>query len=178
MKISKLSRLIRPLLLLCAATEVAFFILAWSNTPLNLGPWSMHVAAKGLLIEQMSSMSAMERGIGVLLGLPALLCMLYGLWNLDRLLAGIQQQNLFSLQNIARLRTFAGAVALSTLLSIAEVPARTAVMRLLPGQGDGNFSVSVSSEELILLLVCIAFYLITGMMHEGRRLAEENEGFV
>ncbi|MFZ6766723.1 DUF2975 domain-containing protein [Undibacterium sp. Di26W] len=178
MKINQLSRLIRPLLLLCAATEVAFFILAWTNTLLYLGPWSMYVAAKGLLIEQMRTMPTMEHSVGILLGLPALLCMLYGLWKLDRLLAGIQQKNLFSLQNIARLRTFSGAIALSTLLSIAEVPARTGVMRLLSGQQDGGFSVSVSSEELILLLVCIAFYLVTGMMHEGRRLAEENEGFI
>jgi hypothetical protein len=67
---------------------------------------------------------------------------------------------------------------LSTLLSIIEPPLRTLVWRFGFGASGRRTAVGVSSEELLLVLVCALFFLITNLMHEGRRLAEENEGFI
>ncbi|MFZ6656319.1 DUF2975 domain-containing protein [Undibacterium sp. TJN19] len=171
-------RLIRILLLLCFLTQVLFFILAWTSTLPSLGTWLMRVVAKGLSQQEMQNLSSAERWLGVLTGLPVIISMAIGLWNLDRLLARLNQATMFSLQSIGRLRTFAGAISLSTVLSIIEPPVRTAAYLLLPGEHTGKFSVSVSTEELVLLLVCTVFYLVIGIMHEGRRLAEENEAFI
>ena len=35
-----------------------------------------------------------------------------------------------------------------------------------------------NSEQMMLMLLCGLFYLITRLMQEGRRLAEENESFI
>jgi len=59
-----------------------------------------------------------------------------------------------------------------------EKPVRDLAFNLL-GNGQGYpISIDVGSSELLLILVCSLFYLIAGVMHEGRRLSEENEGFI
>ena len=41
-----------------------------------------------------------------------------------------------------------------------------------------HVAVSLSSDELALLLMCALFFLIARMMEEGRRLDEENRSFL
>ena len=38
--------------------------------------------------------------------------------------------------------------------------------------------VGVSSEELTPVLICALFFVVASMMHEARRIAEDNAGFV
>lgn len=169
---------LRHLLRLCFALQLGFFVLAWSSVWPGLGSWSMQITAKGLGVTEMHNLSMLQRSFGIALGLPALLSLCYGLWRVDRMLGQLTQSTIFNLDNIAHLRAFAGGVALATLLAILEAPARTLVFRLLPGNAKTTLAIGLSSEELMLLLVCSLFYLIVNMMHEGRRLAEENQGFI
>jgi hypothetical protein len=168
--------LIRALLALCVSVQVAFFVLSWSGALPADGV--VQISAKGLSTAQMRALDLPQRAAGIALGLPALLALCYGMARLARLLANVGRGATFDRATIGHLRAFAGATLLSTLLSVAEPPLRAAVLRFGFGAPAPTFSVGVSSEELLLVLVCALFFLITNLMHEGRRLAEENEGFV
>jgi hypothetical protein len=168
--------LIRALLAVCVVLQVGFFVLAWSGW---LPPDAvMQVSAKGISEQAMRALDTPQRVAAMALGLPALLALCYGMARLARLLVNVRRGAMFDRATIGHLRAFAGATLLSTLLSIVEPPLRTVVLRFGFGARGGNYAVGVSSEELLLVLVCALFYLITNLMHEGRRLAEENEGFI
>lgn len=182
MKIVALCRLLRLLLLPCAVLQVLYFVLAWSDLTPQFGPVVMHFSARGMEGHPLQDLSVQQWLAGALLSLPAVCAMLYGLWRLDRLLAAMIRtatpRTIFSFDNISRLQGFAGGLALSGLLGIVELPVRGLLFSILPGSRGQKISFSVNSEEFILLLVCLVFYLLAGMMHEGRKLAEENEGFI
>jgi hypothetical protein len=168
--------LIRALLAVCASVQVAFFVLAWSGW---LPPDAvMQVSAKGMSGPAMRALDLPQRAAGMALGLPALIALCYGMSRLARLLVNVRRGATFDRATIGHLRAFAGATLLSTLLSIVEPPLRTILLRFGFGAQGPRIAVGVSSEELLLVLVCALFFLITNLMHEGRRLAEENEGFV
>ncbi len=85
---------------------------------------------------------------------------------------------MFSVSSIGHLRAFAGGVALSTVWSIVELPARGLVFRHWSGTVEDPIKLGVSSEQLVLLLVYVVFFLVADLMHEARRVVQENEGFV
>jgi len=169
--------LIRALLWLCVAVQAAFFVLAWTTYAPNIGSMTIDMTAIGMPFGAKLALTPTQRAIGAALALPITLVLFYGLWRLDRLLLNFRRQDLFTAQSIGHLRAFAGATLLSTLLSIAELPVRTLALRMT-GNGSQHFAIGVNSEQLMLILVCGMFYLITRLMREGRRLHEENEGFI
>jgi len=169
--------LIRALLWLCVAVQAAFFVLAWTTYAPNIGSMTIDMTAIGMPFGAKLALTPAQRAIGAALALPITLVLFYGLWRLDRLLLNFLRQDLFTAQSIGHLRAFAGATLLSTLLSIAELPVRTLALRMT-GNGSQHFAIGVNSEQLMLILVCGMFYLITRLMREGRRLHEENEGFI
>jgi hypothetical protein len=168
-------RVLGVLLGLCLAVQWTFFVLAWSSL---LAPDGfMQLGVTGLDARALRALSVTERALGALAALAPLLALSYGLWRLQRLLANIRRRALFDLSSIAHLRAFAAAILASVLLTSAEPPLRNVMWRLAGGTERG-LALGFSSEALLLALVCAVFYLVTGMMHEARRLADENEGFV
>ena len=119
-----------------------------------------------------------QRVLGMLAGLPALAALLYGMWRLQRMLIGMRQATPFATGTIAHLRSFAGCVLVATLWSIIEPALRALLYRYALGLPVHGLSMGIDSSEVMLILVCALFYLITGVLHQGRRLAEENEAFV
>ena len=170
------ARLLRGLLLACLLLQVSFFVLAWSALlPASL---FMQMSVRDLSHAALRALTPGQSVAGAALGLPALLAMAYGLWRLNGALNNIARRAIFNLDTIGHVRAFACAMLASTGLAILEVPARSAVFHYvfaLPGE---KLRIGVSGDQVLLILVCGLFYLITRMMHEGRRLAEENEGFV
>lgn len=167
---------IRALLALCVSVQVAFFVLAWSGwLPADA---AMQVSATGMNGPEMRALAWSQRAVGIALALPALLALCYGMARLARLLAEVQRGAPFERATIGHLRAFAGATLLSTLLSIIEPPLRAIAWRVGFGAPARPIAIGIGSEQLLLVLVCALFFLITNLMHEARRLAEENEGFV
>lgn len=170
--------MIRALLLLCVAVELVFFVLAWSQLlPAGAG-FAIEMTPQGLSVEAMRAMPPPQRWTGMLVALPELLALVYALWRLDRLLAGFQRQVLFSAAAIGHLRAFAGAMLLSTACGIVEPALRAPLLRHLFHDAQVRIGMGVDTQQVLLILVCGLLYLITGVLREGRRLAEENEGFV
>jgi hypothetical protein len=173
MKIS----VIRTFLWLCVVVQALFFFFAWTMFEPAIGSMSIEITAEGVSTAAKLAMPSGQRALGAVLACVPLLVMSYGLWRLDRLLLHFRRQDLFSAQSIGHLRAFAGATLASTLLSIAEPALRGIAFWLLAG-GERHLAVGVRSEQIILLLVCGLFYLVTRLMQEGSRLAAENEAFI
>jgi hypothetical protein len=76
------------------------------------------------------------------------------------------------------MKAFIGGILASLVLTIIEPLVRTLVWRHGFGSTGQRFQVGVSSEELTLLLVCALLFVVASLMHEARRIAEDNEGFV
>lgn len=171
-----LSGVLRLLLAICAFLQVAFFVLAWSDLlPHDL---FMQLSARNMSVADMRALTPAQRMGAAALALPGVLVLCYGLWRLTRVLRNVEQKAIFAPDTIGHLRAFAGATLAATLLAIVEVPLRSLLLHFgfaLPGI---KFSIGVSSDQVLLILVCALFYVVIRIMQEGRRLAEENEGFV
>jgi hypothetical protein len=172
------SRAARLLIWMFLAGQLIFFGLSWSPAAISLPGMAMQMAPGGMGFDEARGLAGLPRLWGLVLAIPSVGAMVYGLWRLDRLLLIRSDKAMFSLRGIGHLRAFAGATALSTVLSIAEVPARGLVFRHAFGIEQAHIKVGVSSSEILLVLVCLMFYLIADLMHEARRIAQENESFV
>jgi hypothetical protein len=124
--------------------------------------------------------AALDRRAGLAAGasLPGLALLVYAAWRLDGLLRAFQARDVFSAAAIAHVRAFAGGALGALLLAIAEQPLRALLWRHMLGIDGAAVQVSVSSESLLMMVACGLFYVFGGVLREGRRLAEENEGFV
>ena len=170
--------LLRLALLAFVLLQALYFVMAWlvpqgavvagvqvSITPKWLAPDAVAALAPGPL------------AVAMLASAPVLLLTAYAAWRLNALLRALQQGAYFAAATIGHLRAFAGAALGAMVCSVLETLLRGLAWRFLFGI-EGHVSIGVSSEELLAMLVCLLFFLVAGLMHEGRRLAEENEGFV
>ncbi|MCC2971485.1 DUF2975 domain-containing protein [Massilia sp. IC2-476] len=172
--------LVRILAALLGLLQLAYFLLSWCFPEASqLGPVSVVFYPRGMEPGAVAGLTQGMRWTGILLALPALLLLGYALLRLDRMLRACTAGRMFALSTVAHMKAFIGCVLASLALGIVEPVLRTLVWR--HGFGDpakGFFSVGVSSEELTLLLICTLFFVVASLMHEARRIAEENEGFV
>ena len=84
----------------------------------------------------------------------------------------------FERATVGHLRAFSGYLLLAKLLSLLAMHARVAAMVHLVGHEHVRAVVNLSADDMSVLLMCALFFLIARMMEEGRKLAEENRGFV
>jgi hypothetical protein len=158
--------------------QVAWFVMAWLlPAPLHLGSVVMRVTADATGTAG-ATLPPLAAASGALLELPVLVLLAYALWRLDRLLRAYGRGRIFELGSIAHLRAFAGCLLLALGMGFLEPVARALVWRHALHLPDVAVTVGVTSEQLGIVLLCAVFYVIAATMHEGRRLAEENEGFV
>lgn len=175
----RLCNIIRWLLLAFLSVQIIFFLLAWIiPMPLELGPLHVQLSPDGMAPGLVQDLSAQQKATGVALGLPGLVALTIGLVWLGQTLSHFQHGRIFAVDTIALLRASAGAIFLAILLFALEKPLREIAFNLLGNGKTYPVSIDLSSSELLLILVCSLFYLIAGVMHEGRRVSEENEGFI
>lgn len=169
---------LRLALLAFVLIDAAYFAMAWLVPQgLVLGGVHMVMTPKWLAPDTVAGLAAGPLAVAMLANAPVLLLTAYAAWRLDALLRALRQGALFAAQTICHLRVFAGAALGAMACSVLETLLRGLAWRHLFGI-DGHVRIGVSSEELLAMFVCLLFFLIAGLMHEGRRLAEENESFV
>jgi hypothetical protein len=85
---------------------------------------------------------------------------------------------MFALPTVGHMKAFAASLLAALTLTVIEPALRALVWRHGVGSPAQAVKVGVSSEELMLVLICTLFYVVASMMHEARRIAEDNEGFI
>lgn len=178
-QLTRLCRIVRGLLMAFLLVQLGFFVLAWIiPMPLQVGPWHIQFNPDGMTVESVQSLSGLQRLLGIVIGLPGLVALTYGVGQLGQVLRHFQQRKIFAIETIAHLRSFAGALLFSTLAFITEIPVRAIAFNLVGAGQHYPVGIEITSHGLLLVLVCGLFYLVAEVMHEGRRLNEENEGFI
>ncbi len=169
---------LRLALLAFVLVEAAYFVMAWL-VPQGLVLGGVHVVMtpKWLAPDTVAGLTAGPLAVAMLANASVPLLTVYAAWRLDALLRALQQGALFAVATIGHLRAFAGAALGAMASSVLDTLVRGLAWRHFFGI-EGHVRIGVSSEELLAMFVCLLFFLIAGLMHEGRRLAEENEGFV
>jgi hypothetical protein len=178
MNIYTQAKLIQVFVFILVLGQLAFFVLAWTNMPLTLGGVAMQFTPSHISFEEMQQMSVVLHGVGVVIALPEILLLAAGFWFLHQFLSRFQQDSLFSLTNTRLLRNFAACLLLSIVWSILEPIVRVLVFKWFSQVSTNHYAMGVSSAELSLLLMVGLFFLIINIMHEGRKLEEENEAFI
>ncbi|MBI3283239.1 MAG: DUF2975 domain-containing protein [Burkholderiales bacterium] len=176
----RMCNVIRWMLLIFWLVQIGFFILSWAlQGPIKIGSIHMQFDLQVLPFGETVELDGMQRTIGVLIGLPGLLTLTYAVRRLGQMISQFQKGNIFATLTINHARTFTGAALITSVLSNIEKPLRNLILNLI-SSGDTGYRtpIEVTSNELLLLLVCGLFYLVVGVMQEGRRLSEENEAFI
>ena len=178
-QLTRMCQVIRWLLLAFLLIQIGFFILSWIiPMPLKVGPLHIELDPDGMAAGSVHNLSLVQQTLGVVIGLPGLLALSYGINRLGRALAGFQTGKIFAMDTISQLRAAAASMLFSTVLFNIEKPLRGIAFNLAGNGRTYPVVLEVATNELLLILVCSLFYLIAGVMHEGRRLSEENEGFI
>jgi hypothetical protein len=177
--IARLSRWIRIAAWLFLATLVAIYVVTWAWPELTLQGharvMSIHIA--GISLASLSSLSIGERLLVSAASLPYLAALVWAFFRLDRMLRGFERGAFFERQTVGDLRAFAGLLLAAKVLSLLAMHVRGALVVHLLGL-KGHTMVNLSSDDLSILLLCALMFTIAHMMEEGRRLSEENRGFV
>lgn len=172
-------RAIRWALVAFLIIQIGYFCLAWLYpSPLSIGPWTMRISPSDLTMDEVRLLPSVQRWLGAALASANLALLIYGGFRLQRMLQEIEAGALFAVSTIGHLRAFAGAILLSVLAAIVQLPLRELLFRVIWGNGAYSLKLSVNSQELQLILICGVFYLIAAIMQEGQRLADDNAGFV
>ena len=170
---------IRWLLGVFLLIQLGYFCLAWLYSgPLAIGPWTMRVQPADLSMAAVQALPKLQRWLAASLASISLGCLFYAALRLHRMLQCAAQGTFFSGQSIAHWRAFAGAMLCSVLASILQLPLREVLFRLFWGSGPYPLKLSISSQDVQLVVVCGVLYLVASMMQEGQRLANENAGFI
>ena len=171
-------RLVRLLSAVLGLLQLAYFLLAWVAPDVQVGPVAMHFYPRGMEDGSVAGLTPGLRCSGALCALPALLLLGYALLRLDRMLRACADGRMFALDTVGHMKAFAASLLGLLVLTVIEPVLRVGVWRLGFGGPPQAVKVGVSSEELMLVLICALFFVVASMMHEARRIADDNAGFV
>jgi hypothetical protein len=170
---------VRVLSGLLGVLQLVYFTLSWlAPEALQVGPVAMSFTPRGMQAGAVAGLAPGLRWAGVACALPALMLLGYALLRLDRMLRACAAGRMFALPTVGHMKAFAAALLGALTLTVIEPALRALVWRLGFGGPPRAVNVGVSSEELMLVLICALFFVVASMMHEARRIAEDNEGFV
>jgi hypothetical protein len=172
-------RLVRVLSAVLGLLQLAYFTLSWiAPEATRIGPVAVSFYPRGLEAGAVAALAPALRWTGIACALPALLLLGYALLRLDRMLRACAAGQIFALHTVGHMKAFAAALVAALTLTVIEPALRALVWRHGAGSPAQAVQVGVSSEELMLVLICALFYVVASMLHEARRIAEDNEGFI
>ena len=171
--------LVRMLSALLGLMQLVYFTLSWfAPEPTQVGSVAMSFYPRGMAPGAVAGLAPGLRWTGIVCALPALLLLGYALLRLDRMLQACAGGRMFALRTVGHMKAFAACLLGTLVLTVIEPALRALVWRLGFGGPPRAVNVGVSSEELTLVLICALFFVVASMMHEARRIAEDNAGFV
>jgi hypothetical protein len=171
--------LVRLLSAALGLLQFAYFLLSWvAPESTQVGPVAVSFYPRGLEAGAVAGLAPGLRWAGIACALPALGLLAYALLRLDRMLKACAGGQMFALRTVGHMKAFAACLLGALTLTVIEPALRALVWRQGFGGPARAVNVGVSSEELMLVLICALFFVVASMMHEARRIAEDNEGFI
>lgn len=119
-----------------------------------------------------------HRHVGLATQAAMSLTLLYGLFRLTRLMRLFEAGRFFDGDAVLHLRAFAFTVFLSVVLDVLLPPLALLGLRLTGFGGVQAVELSLNGFDLWNLLIAGLFFVITWIMAEARRLAEDNARIV
>ena len=105
----------------------------------------------------------------------ASLALLWGFWRLRRMMGLFMAGDFFSIGATRCLRDFARALVLAVLVDVLVAPLLLLLAVWLTGAPDGTqLTLGLDATDLAALLVATLLWMVTAIMAEARRLAEDN----
>jgi uncharacterized membrane protein YGL010W len=178
--VSTLCRIIRwaSLIFLASVFTIQLFVLFLPPSFFTSYPQLMRLNLAGVSTQLLTQLSFDQRMVIALVNLPQLAALLWAYSHLVKLLRSFERGDFFTREAVAHLRAFAGITLLAKLLSWLTLHAR--IGTIVQFLGDGKFSgkLSLTGDDLTVLLMCALFFLIARAMEVGREAAEENKAFI
>jgi len=178
--VRRLCRLIRLGGFMFMFGVVALYVVTWC-WPVSVSGGDhlmLKVHLAGLAAGALADLSVSDRLLVASISLPYLAALAWAFYRLDCLLRGFERGEFFESPTVGHLRAFSGYLLLAKVLSLLAMHARVGVLTQLVGRQNLQSHINLSSDDMAVLLMCALFFLIARMMEEGRRLAEENRGFI
>lgn len=178
-KIRRLSACVRAVGLLLLGSVLFLYLGTWLFPELPF--WDQHwtrLARVGALpVKAAAALEGTNRFLIGAICLPYLACLTFAYRHLDGLLRGFERAQFFEPATVAHLRAFAGFLLAAKVFSLVANHYR--VWLYMPVATPGTRpAISITGDEVALLLMCALIFLIGHLMEEGNRLAEENRGFL
>jgi hypothetical protein len=179
--IYRLCRLIRigGVVFVAGVIGIYLFVAFWPELHGHSHSFMLRMHLAGVSTQTLGQMGGGERVLVSGLSVPYLMALVWAFFQLDRVIAAFERGEFFEQKTVAHLRRFAGFLFLAKVLSLMALHARVAVVKHWIATDKPHFvAINLSIDDLSVLLMCALFFLIARLMEEGRRLAEENRGFV
>lgn len=115
---------------------------------------------------------------GFFLGIIPLMILLYGLWQVHRFFQLYRANDVFPAEAGRFLRNFGVALLVLVPVGVAMHTAASVLFSLHLPAGSRQLAVSISSNEIFVLLIGALVMMIGHILTEAHRLAEENRQIV
>lgn len=107
------------------------------------------------------------------------LALLWGFWRLRQLMGLFMTGEFFSVRAVRKLQAFALSLVLAVLAGMLVAP----LLLLLAWQwgavaGSARLTLNLDATDLLALLMAVLLWMVTAIMAEARRLAEDNAQIV
>lgn len=126
--------------------------------PASLAPWQRHAATAVSLLP--------------------VLCLVMGLHHLARCFGNFAAGALLTPDNARHFSRFGAWIAAAVLASLVATPVLSVLLTLGMPAGARQLAISISSDQLVSLLVAGGAWIVGAIMAEGARAAEENAQFI
>lgn len=176
----RLDRLRRLSRALAAATTIVMALLVLLSLGLWLNPsWvEATVAPRVGLSWADLTITPQAQLAGALITAVPLLVLVFGLDQVRRIFLGFAEGELISRALARRLEVFGAAVALQALLNPLAGALISIALTLANPPGRRMIALSLSSHDVVSVLVGVLIIAIGWVMREAARIAEEHAGFV
>jgi hypothetical protein len=125
-----------------------------------------------------ASLSPWQRHAATAVSLLPVLCLVLGLHHLRRCFANFAAGAVLTPGNARHFSRFGAWIAGAVVTSLVATPVLSVLLTLGMPEGARQLAISISSDQLVSLLVAGGAWIVGAIMAEGARVAEENAQFV
>ncbi|RBP81237.1 DUF2975 domain-containing protein [Marinomonas rhizomae] len=115
------------------------------------------------------------QAIGFISSLLPLSTLILILLNVRKLFSYYKEGIVFSMTHVSLFKTTSRLLLLWVFLSIAYESGKSVIFSWSNPIGERGLSIGFGSEQLIVIIVATFIYVISWIVDEGRKLAEENQ---